>query len=179
MFVNRGMIAAARNEGQVAGVMAHELSHIALRHGTAQASQATKYEIGEVAGSIIGAIIGGRVGNVVAQGTRFGIGTAFMRFGREYERQADIEGAQIMARAGYDPRDMADMFKILAQRGGPGGPEWLSDHPDPGNRYAAINREAATLRVAGSANTGPAFDSVHARLAQMPPAPAARRGDNP
>jgi len=100
MFVNRGMLEAAQNEGQVAGVMAHELSHVILRHGTAQASKATKYEIGEIAGAVIGAIIGGRVGNVVAQGTQFGLGTAFLRFGREYERQADIEGSHLMARAG-------------------------------------------------------------------------------
>src|SRR5207249_3163314 len=79
MFVNRGMLEAAQNEGQVAGVMAHELSHVILRHGTAQASKATKYEIGEIAGAVIGAIIGGRVGNVVAQGTQFGLGTAFLR----------------------------------------------------------------------------------------------------
>src|SRR5438093_6334805 len=92
MFVNRGMIEAAHNEGEVAGVMAHELSHVVLRHGTAQASKATKYEIGELAGAVLGAIIGGRVGSVVAQGTRFGVGTAFLRFSREYERQADLEG---------------------------------------------------------------------------------------
>src|SRR5262245_61817825 len=70
MFVNRGMIEAARNEGEVAGVMAHELSHVILRHGTAQASKATKYEIGQVAGAILGSIIGGGWGQVVSQGTQ-------------------------------------------------------------------------------------------------------------
>jgi predicted Zn-dependent protease len=79
----------------------------------AQAGKATKYEIGVIAGQVIGAIIGGNVGAVVAQGSQFGRCAAFMRFGREYERQADIEGAQIMARAGYDPRDMANMFKTI------------------------------------------------------------------
>ena len=59
MFVNRGMIEAAKSEGEVAGVMAHELSHVVLRHGTAQASKATKYEVGQVAGAVLGAIIGG------------------------------------------------------------------------------------------------------------------------
>src|SRR5437773_6342797 len=87
MFVNRGMIEAARTEGEVASVMAHELSHVVLRHGTAQASKATKYEIGQIAGAVIGAIIGGGWGRVVAQGTQFGLGTAFLRFSREYERQ--------------------------------------------------------------------------------------------
>src|SRR6266851_8329196 len=104
MYVNRGMIQAARNEGEMAGVMAHELSHVALRHGTAQASKATKYEIGQVAGAVLGAIIGGGWGQVISQGTQFGLGAAFLRFSREYEEQADLEGAQIMARAGYDPR---------------------------------------------------------------------------
>src|SRR3989475_4470740 len=125
MFVNRGMIEAARTEGEVAGVMAHELSHVMLRHGTAQASKATKYEIGQVAGAIIGAIVGGRVGSVIAEGTRFGLGAAFLRFSREFERQADIEGTHVMARAGYDPRDMANMFKTIESQGRSGGPEWL------------------------------------------------------
>ena len=104
MFVNRGMIEAARTDGEVAGVMAHELSHVLLRHGTAQASKATKYEVGQVAGAVLGAIIGGGWGQVISQGTQFGLGTAFLRFSREYERQADIEGAQIMARAGRGAR---------------------------------------------------------------------------
>src|SRR3989441_2949954 len=142
MFVNRGMIQAAHNEGEVAGVMAHELSHVVLRHGTAQASKATKYEIGEIIGAVAGAIIGGRVGSIVAQGTQFGLGTAFLRFSREFEQQADIEGSHIMARAGYDPRDMANMFKTIEKQSGSGGPQWLSDHPNPGNRYDYITREA-------------------------------------
>ena len=116
MFVNRGMIEAAHTDGEVAGVMAHELSHVVLRHGTAQASKATKYQVGEVAGAVLGAIIGGGSGQVIPQGTQFGLGTAFLRFSREYERQADLEGAQIMARAGYDPRDMANIFKTIQKQ---------------------------------------------------------------
>ena len=64
MFVNRGMIEAAKTEGEVAGVMAHEISHVALRHGTAQAGKATPYQIGQIAGGILGAIVGGTVGQV-------------------------------------------------------------------------------------------------------------------
>ena len=146
MYVNRGMIEAAKNEGEVAGVIAHELSHVALRHGTAQATKATPYEVGTIAGAILGAIVGGNAGTLIAQGTQFGLGTAFLRYSREYEKQADLEGSQIMARAGYDPRDMANMFQTIARRSGNGGPEWLSDHPSPANRYEAINREAALLR---------------------------------
>ena len=171
MFVNRGMIEAAKNEGEVAGVMAHELSHVALRHGTAQASKATKYEIGGIAGAIAGAIIGGNLGQVVSQGTQFGVGVAFMRFGREYERQADIEGAQIMARAGYDPRDMANMFKTIEQQGGAGGPEWMSDHPNPGNRVEYITQEAQTLRVTNPIGDSRAFSQIQAHLRQLPKAP--------
>src|SRR5687767_12700451 len=90
MFVNRGMIEAAKTEGEVVGVMAHELSHVVLRHGTAQASKATKYEIGQVAGAILGSIIGGGWGQVISQGTQYGLGAAFMRFGREFDRNAAL-----------------------------------------------------------------------------------------
>jgi hypothetical protein len=183
MYVNRGMIEAAKNEGEIAGVMAHELSHVALRHGTAQASKATKYEIGAIAGQVIGAIIGGNVGSIVAQGSQFGLGAAFMRFSREYERQADIEGAQIMALAGYDPRDMANMFKTIeTQTEGSGLPEWLSDHPDPGNRYEYISREAETLRVTDPVRDTRAFEQAQARLKELSPAPttaeAVRNAEN-
>ena len=170
MFVNRGMIEAARDEGEVAGVMAHELSHVVLRHGTAQASKATKYEIGQLAGAVLGAIIGGRVGSIVAQGTQFGLGAAFLRFGREFERQADIEGSHIMARAGYDPVDMANMFKTIEKQGGRGGPEWLSDHPNPGNRYEYITAEAKMLRVEHPVRDTRAFNDVRGHLRQLPPA---------
>jgi outer membrane lipoprotein SlyB len=172
MYVNRGMIEAAKSEGEVAGVVAHELSHVALRHGTAQATKATKYEIGTIAGAVIGAIVGGQAGNVIAQGTQFGLGTAFLRFSRAFEKDADIEGSQIMARAGYDPRDMASMFKTIEQQGGSGGPQWLSDHPNPGDRYAYITKEAQSLRVENAVHNTGAFQSVQARLRQMSPAPS-------
>jgi beta-barrel assembly-enhancing protease len=171
MFINRGMIEAASTEGEVAGVLAHEISHVALRHGTAQASKATKYQIGEILGAVAGAIVGGAAGQVIAQGTSFGLGTAFLRFGREYERQADIQGAQIMARAGYDPRDMANMFRTIEKQGGRGGPEWLSDHPNPGNRSAAITQEAAALRVQNPVRDTAAFERVRAQLRSLPKAP--------
>jgi peptidase M48-like protein len=171
MFVNRGMIEAANTEGEVAGVMAHELSHVILRHGTAQASKATKYEVGQVAGAVLGAIIGGGWGQVISQGTQFGLGATFMRFSREFERQADIEGSHIMARAGYDPRDMANMFKTIAKQGGSGGPQWLSDHPDPGDRASYITREAQALRVENPIRDTRAFEQVKGHLRQLSPAP--------
>src|SRR4029453_3993679 len=79
MFGNRGRIEAAKGEGEIAGAMAHELSHVLPRHGTAQATKATKYEIGAIAGQVLGAIVGGNVGSIVAQGSQFGLGAAFMR----------------------------------------------------------------------------------------------------
>lgn len=172
MFVNRGMLEAAKTEGEVAGVIAHELSHVALRHGTAQETKATPYEVGTIAGAILGAIVGGNAGTLIAQGTQFGLGTAFLRFSREFEKQADIEGSQIMARAGYDPRDMANMFKTIEQQGGGGGPQWLSDHPNPGNRYNYIVQEAQSLHVVNARRDTGAFQSVQARLRQMSPAPS-------
>lgn len=171
MFVNRGMIEAAHTEGEVAGVMAHELSHVVLRHGTAQASKAAKYEVGQVAGAVLGAIIGGGWGQVVSQGTQFGFGTAFLRFSREYEQQADLQGCHIMARAGYDPREMANMFTTIEKQGGSGGPQWLSDHPDPGNRVAYITREAELLRVENPVRDTRAFEQVQTHLRRLPPAP--------
>ena len=170
MYVNRGMIEAARNEGEMAGVMAHELSHVALRHGTAQASKAQKY--GLLAGilGIGGAIIGGPAG-AAAQIAGQGVGVYFLKFSREYETEADILGAQIMARAGYDPRDLANMFQTIERQSGGGGGGFLSDHPSPANRYARINQEAQYLRVANPVRNTPDFDRVQARLRRMGTAP--------
>ena len=152
MFVNRGMIEAARNEGEVAGVIAHEISHVALRHGTAQASKATEVSARRARRDRSWApIIGGARGQAVSRRDRSSASAPyFLKYSREYERQADLLGAQIMARAGYDPRDMASMFQTIARRGGNGGPEWLSDHPNPANRSEAIHREAALLRVSNA-----------------------------
>jgi hypothetical protein len=171
MYLNRGMIEASENEAEMAGVMAHEISHVALRHGTAQATKAQKFQIGAVAGQILGAIVGGTAGSVIAQGSQFGLSAYFLKYSREYESQADLLGAQILARAGYNPREMADMFKTIeSQSGGRGGPEWLSSHPNPGNRYEAINREAATLQVQGSAQSDGRFASVKSELSGKPAA---------
>lgn len=169
MFLNRGMIEASKSEGEMAGVMAHEISHVALRHGTAQATKGQKFQLGAIAGQVLGAIIGGTAGSIISQGSQFGLGAYFLKYGREYESQADILGAQILARAGYDPREMANMFKTIEAEGGSSGPEWLSSHPNPGNRYDAITREAQSLRVQGNANTGQ-FASIKERLGGMSPA---------
>lgn len=174
LYINRGVIEAARNEGELAGVMAHEISHIALRHGTAQATkaQSAKFQLPAIAGAILGAIIGGGLGDIIAGGTQTGLGIYFLKYSREYETQADVLGAQIMARAGYDPRDLANMFRTIEREGGRGGPEWLSSHPNPGNRYERIEREAAMLRVSNPIRNTEAFERVKARLTGMGRAPS-------
>src|SRR5215210_4658436 len=181
MFAYRGMIEKAGTEGEIAGVLAHEISHVALRHGTAQASKAQKYQVGQVGSAILGAIIGGRAGAVVSQGGQFAFGAAFLRFSRDYEKQADLLGAQIMARAGYDPRAMAAMFQTIERESGPSGPEWMSNHPNPGNRSEYITREAQALRVSNPVNNTREFQNVQARLREMSPAPTteevSRRGN--
>jgi hypothetical protein len=171
MYVNRGMVEAAKDEGEIAGVMAHEISHVTLRHGTAQATKGQKFQIGAVAGQVLGAIVGGTAGSIIANGSSFGLNTYFMKFSREYESQADINGAQMMARAGYDPHDMANLFKTLEEQGGGGGPQWLSSHPNPGNRFQRINQEATLLNVRGhEAENVAEFNAVQARLKGMAPA---------
>lgn len=175
MFLHRGMIEASQSEGEVAGVMAHELSHVILRHGTAQATKGQKAQIGAIAGQILGAIVGGNEGAYIAQGSELLAGGFMLKYSRDYERQADLLGAQIMAQAGYDPREMSSMFETIARQGGSRGPEWLSSHPDPGNRSAAINREAESLQVRGTAGSRAEFQSVKSRLAQMSPAPTAQQ----
>jgi Zn-dependent protease with chaperone function len=171
MYINRGMIQAAAGEGEVAGVMAHELSHVILRHGTAGATKQQPFAIGAMAGAIAGAIIGGNVGQVVAQGTQFGLGTYFLRYSREYEKQADLLGVQLMARAGYNPLDLMRMFQTIAKQGGGGGPQFLSDHPNPGNREAYITQEASHLRIEGQAGDAREFARVQDGLRRLAPAP--------
>ena len=118
MFVNRGMFDAAAAEGEVVGVMAHELSHVLLRHGTANATKAQNpwLQLGQIAGVVGGAVVGGAAGSAIAQGSQFGLGTLLLRYSRDFEKQADLLGAQIMARAGYDPRALARMFETIEKR---------------------------------------------------------------
>lgn len=166
MYVNRGMIEAARSEGEMAGVMAHELAHVALRHGTAQATKGQKY--GLLAGilGIGGQILGGPAG-AAAQIAGQGVGVYFLKFSREYETEADILGARIMANSGYDPRDLANMFKTIEQQGGGSSGGFLSSHPSPSDRYAKINQEAQYLRVTNPIRDTRDFERVQARLRGM------------
>jgi predicted Zn-dependent protease len=139
-FVHTGLIAAADNESQLAGVLAHEISHVALRHGTNQASKANLIQLpaalaGQVAGS------GSMLGQLSQLGIGLGANSVLLKFSRSAESQADLMGAQIAASAGYNPVEMARFFKKLEGDGGSSGPQFFSDHPNPGNRMEAIENE--------------------------------------
>jgi len=163
------MFDAARSEGEVVGVMAHELSHVLLRHGTANATKAEGFQLGALAGAIAGAVIGGGWGQAISQGSQFGLGTWLLKYSREYEKQADLLGAQLMARAGYDPRDLAHMFETIQRQGNGAPPQWLSSHPDPGNRTQYITQEASQLQIARRADDR-GFEDAKNRFSSLPPA---------
>ncbi len=173
MFVNRGMFDAAASEGEVTGVMAHELSHVLLRHGTANASKAQNpwLQLGQIAGVLGGAVVGGAAGSAIIQGSQFGLGTVLLKYSRDFEKQADLLGAQIMARAGYDPRALARMFETIereSKSSGGSGPQWLNSHPNPGNRTEYINKEAESLTIARTADDKD-FGPIKAAFASLPP----------
>src|SRR5215813_2680750 len=145
MYVNSGMITAAKTEDEMAGVMAHEISHVALRHGTAQVTKAQKYQTLSSIMGMGGQIMGGPIGSIAQMGAQ-GVGVYLLKFSREYETEADLLGARIMANAGYNPRELANMFRTLESQGGGGG-GFFSDHPSAKDRYAKIDQEAQALTV--------------------------------
>jgi hypothetical protein len=167
------MFDAAAAEGEVVGVMAHELAHVLLRHGTANASKAQNpwLQLGQIAGVVGGAVVGGAAGSAIAQGSQFGLGTLLLRYSRDFEKQADLLGAQIMARVGYDPRALARMFETIEResKSGGGGPQWMSSHPNPGNRTQYITAEAAMLTIAAAADERE-FAPIKSAFASLPPA---------
>jgi Zn-dependent protease with chaperone function len=174
MFINRGLFDAAAAEGEVVGVMGHELAHVLLRHGTANMSKAQNpwLQLGQIAGVVGGAVVGGAAGSAIAQGSQLGLGSVLLRYSRDFEKQADLLGAQIMARAGYDPRALARMFETIEREskssGGGGTPQWLSSHPNPGNRTQYITKEAEMLKL-GPAADEKDFQSIKAAFAALPP----------
>jgi Zn-dependent protease with chaperone function len=174
MFVHRGMFDAAAAEAEVVGVMAHELSHVLLRHGTANASKAQNpwLQLGQIAGALGGAVVGGAAGSAIVQGSQFGLGTLLLRYSRDFEKQADLLGSQIMARAGYDPRALARMFETIereSKSAGGSGPQWMSSHPNPGNRTVYITKEAGQLTIAPAADDGE-FGPMKSAFAALTPA---------
>lgn len=143
IHVNLGTIQAADNEAELAGVMAHEMSHVIMRHSTHMASQQM---LAQAPLSILGGIMGNGVGSQLAQlGIGFAAGSVFMKYSRDAEKQADLVGAGIMHDAGYDPQQMVQFFRKLEEQGGSRGAQFLSDHPNPGNRVQYVQAEVNTL----------------------------------
>ncbi|MGH9566421.1 MAG: M48 family metallopeptidase, partial [Candidatus Angelobacter sp.] len=158
MFVNVGAIQAADSEAELVGVMAHEMSHVYMQHSAKQAPKATTAQI--IAG-LAGAVLGGStLGRLASMGIQFGAGTMLMKYSRQDESQADSVGAIIMYKAGYNPKAMADFFTKLEQKYGSGGPQFLSDHPNPGNRQQAIENEIAEWPPANYQTSSAAFTSA-------------------
>ena len=143
LFVNRGTMEAADDEAQLAGVMAHEIGHAALRHGTNQASKAY---LAQVPLAILGGLGGRSVGAVLAQiGAGFATDSVLLKYSRDAERQADLLGTQVLYDTRYDPRAMLQFFEKLQAQGGSRMPQWLSSHPNTENRISDISVEIDRL----------------------------------
>ena len=145
IYINRGIIELADREAELAGVIAHEIGHVALRHGTNQASKAY---IAQAPLAILGGLFGGGggVGSILTQlGIGFGANSIFLKFSRDAERQADLVGAQILYDAGYDPTGMAEFFEKMEAEGGGRASEFFSSHPNPGNRLEDVADEIQRL----------------------------------
>jgi beta-barrel assembly-enhancing protease len=176
IYVNRGAIEAAEDEAQLAGVMAHEISHVALRHGT---NQATK----RVGLSVLTGMLG-QGSSLTAQlaeaGLGFGVNSLLLRNSRTDESQADEVGTYIMHQAGYDPHAMAQFFQIIEKKYPQRTLQFFSDHPNPDNRVKAVDAFIATLGPSpgGTTNSGD-FEAAKKRLLGMPPPPKASAAAEP
>jgi len=148
LYVNTGLIAAARSESELAGVLAHEIAHVALRHGTHQASKAYAAQAGL---GILGGLLGrseGNSGRIIEAIGGVGLNAVFLKFGRDAEYEADLAGARMMKRAGYAPAAMATFFEQLnrERRRDPSKLEkFFSSHPAPSDREGRIRAEAERL----------------------------------
>lgn len=144
IFITRGLLARFENEAQLAGVLGHEIGHVIARHSAEHLAKS------QLAQGLIGAvgIAGSDDGSGGQQSARVAAMVAQMvqlRYGRGDEHESDTLGVRLMSEAGYDPRALIDVMRILEQAGGGRQPEFMSSHPDPGNR-AELIREAITRR---------------------------------
>ena len=168
VFVNVGTIQAADNEAELAGVMAHEISHVVQRHGTRAAS---KQMAAQLPLAILGGVMGqGALSQMAQMGLSFGVGSYFLKNSRKAESEADLLGTDIMYDTGFNPRAMAEFFSKIQEQGGARGPQFFSDHPDPGNRAQAVAREVGTLpRKSNYRSDSPQFREIKQRVAGMNP----------
>ncbi len=168
VFVNVGTILAADNEAELAGVMAHEMSHVYMQHSVKQMQKSTGPNILAGLGQILGSMIGGIGGAVASLGGQLAGGVLSMRYSRADEAQADAVGAIMMYKAGYNPLFLAQFFQKLEKEGGSGGPQFLSDHPNPGNRYDAIKKEVANWPSETYHNDSQQFVSARQQARSVP-----------
>lgn len=141
IYLTRGIIAQLNNEAELMGVMGHEMGHIAARHTV---SQQSKQQLAQLL--LIGGMIASEKFAQYAQYALQGMQLLFLKFSRDDERQADALGVEYSSKIGYDAHKMADFFKVLEKMSlseSEGGvPTFLSTHPDPGDRYNDVNRQA-------------------------------------
>ena len=168
IFIHSATIQAADNEGQLVGVMAHEIGHVALRHATAQASKASLIQLPAVLASVV---IGDQ--SALAQagqlGLDLGVNSVLLKYSRDAEREADAFGTRLMAQAGYNPLQMARFFEKLEAGGGSRAPEFLSSHPNPGDRVAAVQAEIQTFPARQYSADSGQFSREKQMVAQLPP----------
>ncbi|MBA3915291.1 MAG: M48 family metalloprotease [Acidobacteriales bacterium] len=169
IFVNVGTITAADNEAELAGVIAHEMAHVYMQHSAKQApKQQWLGVLGALGGAVAGGVLGGAAGSLAQMGVQIGAGAVLTKYSRGDEAQADAVGAIIMYKAGYNPQAMAQFFQKLEQQGGEGGgPQFLSDHPDPGNRVAAVTKEIQDWPAKNYLGNSPQFASAKSDASQM------------
>jgi beta-barrel assembly-enhancing protease len=166
IFINVGTITAARNEAELAGVVAHEMAHVYMQHSVkAMRKQGTTQAAGQILGGILGAVLGGAAGALANAGAQIGAGVLSMKYSRADEAQADEVGAIIMYKAGYNPMYMAQFFQTLEKSGGGGGPQFLSDHPNPGNRFQAVKNQVANWPKRSFQDTSQQFASAKQQAA--------------
>jgi beta-barrel assembly-enhancing protease len=171
VFINTATIAAADNEAQLAGVLAHEMSHVALRHGTHEATKGKAVEI--IAGLAGSATSDNLAGALTRAGISLGANSLLLHYSRDAESQADYNGALIMADAGYNPVEMARFFQKLETRGSEGAlAQFLSDHPTPGNRVQAVQEEVQQMPPKTYRTDSPDFQRTRSRVRSMPDAVA-------
>ncbi len=172
IYVNRGAIEAADNEAQLAGIMSHEISHVALRHGT---NQATKVMMAQMPLAILSGMLG-QSSSLTAQlaeaGIGLGLNSLMLKNSRSAESQADEAGTYIMHQAGYDPHAMAQFFQIIEKKYPQRTAQFFSDHPNPENRVKDVDAFIATLGPSpGGATDSRDFEATKKRLLAMPPPP--------
>ena len=167
VWINRGVLQAAGNESQVAGVLAHEIAHIAQRHA---ADQMTKAIVARWSLGMLGAMLGnaGGAGTAQVAGALVTNGV-FLKFSRDDEREADQVGLQIMTKAGWDARGMIELFDVLrreANRNPDAVEQFFSTHPSPEDRIAQLR--AATTRGRGGVRDTAEFRAVKSRVLKLP-----------